>query len=158
MPAQSPHEYGVHVGAQDKAERIDVFALLAELRQTWWDDAACKGQIHLMFPDKRSTPAAQIHRALALCDGCRVRRECAQAGLSESYGIWGGHFREPHKGRRMTVGRCLSDGEWWSSADLAIHVGRSEAHVHAQMKKLAHHWPIICRRVDGMTEYKRDDK
>jgi hypothetical protein len=26
------------------------------------------------------------------------------------------------------------------------------------MKKLAHHWPIICRQVDGMTEYKRDDK
>jgi len=26
------------------------------------------------------------------------------------------------------------------------------------MKKLAHHWPIICRHVDGMTEYRRDDK
>jgi len=159
MASQPPHEWAVHVGAQDKPDRIDLLDLIAMIRKDWWPEAACRGQYGVMFPDRRKVGAGQaIAKALELCAGCSVRAECAKAGLSESYGVWGGHLREPHQQRRMTVGRCLSDGEWWTTADLALTIGRSEAHVHAQVKKLSHHWSVIMRRDDqGRIEYRRDE-
>jgi len=158
MAAKPPHEWAVHVGAQDKPERIDVLDLIAMIRQDWWAEAACRGKFGVMFPDRRKVGAPKaIAKALELCQSCAVRAECAAAGLSESYGIWGGHLREPHSHRRMTVGRCLSDGRWWTTAELALTTGRSEAHVHAQMKKLGHHWPVEMRQDDqGRIEYRRE--
>ena len=156
MPKPEPHEYAVHVGAQDRPDRVDLLELLAMLRRDWWDDAACRGQHGLMFPDRRKTGAATaVAKALELCAGCAVRSQCATAGLSESYGVWGGHFREPHRSRRMTVGNCLLDGRWWSSSDLALTVGRSEAHIRAQIKKLNNRWRIEKRTRGGQVEYRK---
>jgi hypothetical protein len=156
MPPKAPHELAVHVGAQDKAEAVDVLELLALLRKPWWGDAACRGAGAVMFP-KRERPE-DLARAYTYCDRCTVIAECRNAGLGESNGVWGGHFREPHRSRRMTVGNCLLDGRWWSTADLALTVGRSEAHIRAQIKKLGNRWRIEVRTVDDDTEYRKGDE
>lgn len=156
MPKPEPHEYAVHVGAQDKADRVDLLELLALLRRDWWADAACRGAGPVMFP-RRDRPE-DVAAAYAYCDRCSVIEECRDAGLGESNGVWGGHFREPHRSRRMTVGNCLLDGRWWSSSDLALTVGRSEAHIRAQIKKLGNRWRIEKRTRGGQVQYRKVDE
>ena len=48
--------------------------------------AACLGMTHLFFPEIGETAAA----AKRVCDGCPVRVECREAGMSEVCGVWGG--------------------------------------------------------------------
>jgi WhiB family redox-sensing transcriptional regulator len=52
----------------------------------WQDDAACKGLTDLFFPD----PGVNCDHAKAICAMCPVRVECAEAGATEDFGIWGG--------------------------------------------------------------------
>lgn len=56
-------------------------------RPAWHSEAACRGRDpDLWFPVGRE-PADE---ARAACATCRVRAECAEAGRSERFGIWGG--------------------------------------------------------------------
>lgn len=32
----------------------------------------------------------QVEKAKAICSGCPMRRECAEAGMDEDEGVWGG--------------------------------------------------------------------
>jgi WhiB family transcriptional regulator, redox-sensing transcriptional regulator len=63
--------------------------LLAELlgRPKWHSQAACRG----MGPDRWFPEKGQrTDEARAICDGCQVRSECAEAGVREPVGIWAG--------------------------------------------------------------------
>jgi WhiB family redox-sensing transcriptional regulator len=65
-------------------------------RDGWRSLAACKGaEPDLWFPE----PGEDARPALAVCDGCPVRRECLADALHapEKFGIWGGL---PEVGRR----------------------------------------------------------
>lgn len=55
----------------------------------WVPRAACRGRTSLMFPGPETTPG-NIAKAKAVCEGCPVRPQCAEAGRGEPYGIWGG--------------------------------------------------------------------
>jgi hypothetical protein len=56
---------------------------------SWQDRAACRGQTAVMFPVRGESTGP----ALRLCAGCPVRSECAEAGVWEQYGVWGGVTR-----------------------------------------------------------------
>lgn len=74
---------------------------------TWYDDAACKGLSHLMFPDRGN--AQMAYAAIAICNTCPVTEECLASALEteERHGVWGGlterNRREIRK--HQTVGR-----------------------------------------------------
>lgn len=57
--------------------------------RTWMKEAACRGaDTNLWFPEKGHQ--AQYKQAVAVCNRCPVRIECAEYGATEQYGIWGG--------------------------------------------------------------------
>lgn len=70
---------------------------------TWQDDAACQGMgPELFYPSSWGwTPT----EGLAVCAGCEVRAECAEAGRSEPCGIWGGVY--------LGTGNHRHEGEAW---------------------------------------------
>lgn len=56
-------------------------------RPAWHRDAACREHVDLdWFPHGGRT----AHALLDVCAACLVRVECADAGLHEGFGIWGG--------------------------------------------------------------------
>jgi transcription factor WhiB len=63
----------------------------------WYSQAACR---HVgpatFFPEGRASA-----EALALCAECPVRAECAEAGMGERHGVWGGMtLRERRRAER----------------------------------------------------------
>ena len=66
-------------------------------KSDWQDQAACRGEPPQWFDAETGQDAA---RALAVCAGCPVRRECflaAAADRAES-GVWGGiDLSAPHR-------------------------------------------------------------
>lgn len=54
---------------------------------SWADDAACRGHGELFFNEHGGT---WPHAARLLCTSCPVAAECAEAGVGEPYGMWGG--------------------------------------------------------------------
>ncbi len=71
-------------------EGFDSFTLLELLEATrpaWHRHAACRTRADVSFFVERGEPSAP---AKAVCAGCVVRPQCAQAGSSEQHGIWAG--------------------------------------------------------------------
>lgn len=70
----------------------------------WRAAAACRtADPELFFPVSSVGPAREdIARAKAVCDSCRVRRQCLQFALAthQMYGVWGGTTEEE---RRLRV-------------------------------------------------------
>ena len=63
----------------------------------WQDRAACRSEPPEWFDAETDQNAA---RALAVCAGCRVRRECFAAGAADraASGVWGGvDMSAPHR-------------------------------------------------------------
>ena len=57
-------------------------------RPLWTERAACIGQpIEVFFPGPWPAKSTE---ALAVCQRCAVLDECADYGLNEYHGIWGG--------------------------------------------------------------------
>lgn len=64
----------------------------------WTVQAACKGKTHLFFAPAREREAAREIRvadAIALCNLCPVRAECAGLAQDEEYGVWAGTALKP---------------------------------------------------------------
>jgi WhiB family redox-sensing transcriptional regulator len=53
----------------------------------WMAQAACKDHPDVDF---YLAPGDDTGPAVAVCQACPVRAECAEAGLEEHFGIWGG--------------------------------------------------------------------
>ncbi len=73
----------------------------------WRQHAACRGKTSLMYPDLTQHTAAAIGaaalQARTICDGCPVVEPCAEAGMWEPDGVWGGMTaRERRHARRGT--------------------------------------------------------
>ena len=67
-------------------------------RQTWIGHAACRGiGPALMYPNRGDQSAT----TKAMCATCPVRTECAEAGQSEYFGIWGGEDAEQRAANRQ---------------------------------------------------------
>lgn len=69
-------------------ERGALIYLLYESRPPWHAEAACRGQLQVMFARASNVPAAQ--HARDLCAGCPVSDQCHDAGEAERFGIWAG--------------------------------------------------------------------
>jgi hypothetical protein len=85
--------------------------------ETWHDQAACAGLIR--HPDDdlwHSDLAEDRARARRICAGCDVRVECAQAGLSSAWGVWGGLDPAPRRACRqdITDGNVPDQADVWS--------------------------------------------
>lgn len=64
-----------------------VAELVAGLRPSWHQDAACRGVgPDVFFPTRGDSTAP----AKALCAACLVVAECREAGQNEDHGIWAG--------------------------------------------------------------------
>jgi hypothetical protein len=55
-------------------------------RPGWHDYAMCKGSGNLFFSDD----GEEVEQARAICRTCPVQPECADAGVREKHGVWGG--------------------------------------------------------------------
>ena len=77
--------------------RSELYDLL--VRPAWHADAACREHPEVNFFPGRGEPVAP---AKAICSGCLVRGECADAvGLSyDTYGVWGGRTEYERKALR----------------------------------------------------------
>ena len=57
----------------------------------WTDEAACRGMdTRAWFPEDNRILDGPANRAVSICMGCPVRRQCAEMALSIPDGIWGG--------------------------------------------------------------------
>jgi hypothetical protein len=76
-------------GADRPTSAEDILDLLDALRPAWHAQAACRGQTDVMFPVSEPGRRADTSAAQALCERCPVQAECADAGRTERYGVWG---------------------------------------------------------------------
>lgn len=72
----------------DPAEIVDAAAELLALleRPEWHRRSSCRGQGTRLFFPRGGRPPKE---ALAVCNSCPVRTECADAGRLEAEGVWG---------------------------------------------------------------------
>jgi len=73
--------------------------------EAWRKEAACRGiETNVFFPDPKDR--AGLAAAKAVCARCTVVEPCAQAGLQEYDGVWGGLSE---RGRRVARKGFRSD-------------------------------------------------
>lgn len=72
----------------------------------WMADANCRGLNPGLFYPQRGDNAAMA-AAKAVCAGCLVRDECAAAGLTERWGVWGGLSEQERRTLRSGRARRL---------------------------------------------------
>lgn len=116
----------------DLSAGSDIAAVLdLAQRPAWHADAACRGRHDLMFP----AVGAISDAAYELCARCTVRSECAEAGRTEQYGVWGGVHRDRgsvrHRGRPPLRAAIIDHlaRDWHTVAELARLLPASGAHV-----------------------------
>ena len=63
----------------------------------WKQKARCRGlDPELFFPQK----GENSREAQKVCAGCPVRRECAEYGIYERWGVWGGNTEKMRRQAR----------------------------------------------------------
>ena len=90
-----------HLGSWtgDPAVLLEAFAELVETvrRPAWHSFAACRDHPEVNFFPARGE---KVTTAREVCDGCLVRQACADAGMGERHGIWGGLSERQRRQRR----------------------------------------------------------
>ena len=124
-------------GADRPTSAEDILDLLDALRPAWHAQAACRGQTDVMFPVSEPGRRADTSAAQALCERCPVQAECADAGRTERYGVWGaggsGSERVRQRERSAAIRDVLADGEWHSTSDIAQHLKNHLSTVHRSL-------------------------
>ena len=97
--------------------------------------AACLGQTDTFFP---SNIEELFDRAKAICATCPDLAPCREAGMAESYGVWGGltppERRKLHRAARNQA--QPSADEWLTAGEIASGLGMHHATVHSRIKRL----------------------
>ena len=97
--------------------------------------AACLGQTDTFFP---SNIEELFDRAKAICATCPDLAPCREAGMAESYGVWGGltppERRKLHRAARNQA--QPSADEWLTAGEIASGLGMHHATVHSRIKQL----------------------
>src|SRR5690242_17188994 len=77
------------------------------VRTSWNDEAACRGQPDLFFAPRAERPQARVRReakARRLCEACPVSVPCrAFARDHREYGFWGGESEEERHRAGFTI-------------------------------------------------------
>ena len=85
--------FGAGEWDDERSGSSDVFDLLN--RPAWHSRAACRGSDpNLFFPSR----GEEWKDAVAICNTCKVRAECLEAGMTAPVGVWGG-MPEPDRRR-----------------------------------------------------------
>ncbi len=80
----------------------DYFANIKTTKRSWVAEAACRGMgSNIFFPERQESPQA----AKGVCSSCPVRIECAEEGMGERFGIWGGLTARERRGLRRASRR-----------------------------------------------------
>lgn len=75
-------------------------------RPNWYDLAACRGLMHLYYPERTGQGAIDAGKAKKICAGCPVREECLTYALEvpECHGIRGGMAEKERAALRRKLG------------------------------------------------------
>ena len=97
--------------------------------------AVCLGQTDTFFP---SNIEELFDRAKAICATCPDLAPCREAGMAESYGVWGGLSpQERRKLRRAARNQAQpSADEWLTAGEIASGLGMHDATVRSRIKQL----------------------
>lgn len=98
-----------HPEPVERAAYVQTFTEALTRRPDWHTQAACRGAgPDLFFPDTRQSDEA-VDTVRSYCNGCPVRLECLEAGLSQSdrddFGVWGGVGRKERRDMRRRAKR-----------------------------------------------------
>jgi hypothetical protein len=148
MIALSPDSAVAHTSSRaNTAEQI--LDYIDAVRPSWQQHAACAGHSDVMYPTMKAGQARDYDQALAFCDRCPVRSECADMGRGEQYGIWGGVVKERRKHpQRSEVADFLARNPgWWTAPKLAAILPVQGRTVHRQLAQL---------RRDGLVDIRGD--
>ena len=74
---------------------------LYERRPSWQAAAACRGMDPAIFFPERGSNAT---KAKAVCEGCSVSTQCADAGMMDPHGVWGGMAYRDRQAHRQHIG------------------------------------------------------
>ena len=118
---------------------------------SWRDRASCRGKpTEWWYPTQGEVPV----RALAICAGCPVKRQClefAESSPREQYGIWGGctgRLRRAERNlsgggqsRRVTNSQRIREelrvaGSWITARDIQQRTGLSKDVVTSRLSEL----------------------
>lgn len=127
-----------------------ILTLLAQLHPDWHTEANCRGRTDLMYPS-RGEP---IDRAVALCEPCPVRRQCADQAQSEHHGIWAGVVLRTDgwrasRSRRNDTLDVLADREWHTALHVAETIGVDRSTVSRTLAQFTAAGITERRRYDG---------
>lgn len=110
------------VGLHQATTAEELLDMIDTLRPAWHVRAACHGMTEVLFPVGEVGHPPDLAAATAVCDRCPVRRECADAGRTETHGVWGGRRQRRNDWRGPTQRAALeamSDGQWWTAMSVA---------------------------------------
>jgi WhiB family redox-sensing transcriptional regulator len=97
LPSRMPDAVGFVGGRLPWDDRVDVVALIAQIRRPgWMRDALCREHPEVDFFPTRGQSTAP---AKAVCASCLVRAECATYAVEhDEAGIWGGTSERGRRG------------------------------------------------------------
>lgn len=100
---------------------------IARARESWFDDAACKGKSGLFFApagESHAAAATRTHAARVVCACCPVSEQCRDAGRAgREFGIWGGED-EIERARAGSVAPLATRRQVRAAAAVAREVDR----------------------------------
>ncbi len=85
--------------------RVSVQSMRSDLVD-WFEQAACKGQYGVMFPERENVwlMVKKVMAAKQICAGCPVKAECLEYALNNPHaskiGIWGGTTEKERRALR----------------------------------------------------------
>jgi WhiB family redox-sensing transcriptional regulator len=95
---------------------------MIEYATEWRTAGAClTADPDLFFPIAAGTAvASQVSRALRICDGCPVRRQCLDFAMrtGETHGIWGGTTPEERISARRARNRRSAHRNWHEAPEI----------------------------------------
>lgn len=70
----------------------------------WTSEAPCIGLTEYFFPEGQGQSNSQkIQKAIEICNLCKVKEECREAGRDEKEGVWAGEYKpNPELSNKLT--------------------------------------------------------
>jgi hypothetical protein len=132
----------------------EVLDYMDTVHDGWHKQAACNDgtgtNVDVFFPSGWAGKRTTHKQAVALCDTCRVKSQCAEQGRMEPAGVWAGVARDRTKSSagHGTLGLLRREGGWWTAKRIAAARQVTERTVYRQLGAL---------RADGLVEQQKQD-
>jgi biotin operon repressor len=130
-----------------------ILDLLHRFKPEWHAQAACRGQLDLMFPAPTRGTMPNYTKALAMCRRCPVIDKCKTAGRDEEHGVWGGIVMQ-RTHREDPFIRLLADDRWWTGSEVALALGMSERNALRRLARLVEQGRLVRAGINGTGRYR----